>query len=251
MSTAVVESNLAKLAEEINRVHREAEEALNAGLARAFRAGELLAQAKSQCKHGTWIPWLENNFAGSVRTAQAYMRVVDRREEIESKSAGLAHLGFEEAMQLTTEPKVGPEKPHTKLDQAALDRLDKGVIAGLEDVEIEEFEKILAAIPELSSDKILVWSDDDAGCTAHFEPCPTNDGYFYLLVCKSYASFKAGGQATYDRRPAQYTRTMLAMNLMKLHHVAPDYWVPTPAAEGFSMVAKYPSWFETTAGGPA
>ena len=102
MSKAI-STTLDQLAEDINQAHREAEQSLNAGLAHAYRAGELLTKAKAQCEHGTWIPWLENNFDGAVRTAQAYMRVADRREEIESNVQPVAH--FKEALRLTAEPK--------------------------------------------------------------------------------------------------------------------------------------------------
>jgi len=45
---------LADLAERINAEHHAAEQALNAGLQHAMRAGELLLQAKAACPHGTW-----------------------------------------------------------------------------------------------------------------------------------------------------------------------------------------------------
>lgn len=59
----------------INEEHRRCEEALRSGLGHALRAGELLAQAKGQVSHGEWGSWLEENFEGSNRTAQAYMKV--------------------------------------------------------------------------------------------------------------------------------------------------------------------------------
>ncbi len=40
-----------------------------------IRCGEALAAAKEQVPHGEWLPWLEANFEGSERTAQAYATV--------------------------------------------------------------------------------------------------------------------------------------------------------------------------------
>ena len=105
MSTTICKPDLDQLAEEINQLHRGAERDLNAGLAKALRCGELLTQAKAECKHGEWLPWLEENFDGATRSAQAYMRVADRREEIEGKSADSAHLSLDQALRLTAEPK--------------------------------------------------------------------------------------------------------------------------------------------------
>lgn len=75
------------LAEEINTEHRACEVAVTAALDHAMRAGDLLAEVKSKCPHGTWQAWLENNFEGSVRTAQVYMRAASHRREIEEAKA--------------------------------------------------------------------------------------------------------------------------------------------------------------------
>ena len=63
------------LAAAINGEHRRFEGALSGDvLHHAIKAGELLIEAKARCPHGNWQAWLEENFEGSVRTAQAYMR---------------------------------------------------------------------------------------------------------------------------------------------------------------------------------
>lgn len=41
----------------------------------AVEIGQLLLQAKSQCRHGEWGPWLDRHFDGSRRTANIYMRL--------------------------------------------------------------------------------------------------------------------------------------------------------------------------------
>jgi hypothetical protein len=69
-------------------------------------------QAKWQCKHGEWLPWLKTNVCFSVRTAQAYMRVAERWTELEAKAQGLAHLTFEDGLKLLATPtQPEPEQP--------------------------------------------------------------------------------------------------------------------------------------------
>jgi hypothetical protein len=97
-------ADLAHLAERINAAHAAAETALRAGLDHARTAGELLVQAKAQLGHGQWLPWLERNVCFSLRTAQAYMRVARRWQELEAKAQALALLTFEQGLELLAEP---------------------------------------------------------------------------------------------------------------------------------------------------
>jgi hypothetical protein len=97
--------HLSKLAERINAEHRQAHAALCVGLEHAKNAGALLLEAKEQCEHGQWLPWLEANVCFSIRTAQAYMRVAERWPELEAKAQGLAHLTFEQALDYLAEPR--------------------------------------------------------------------------------------------------------------------------------------------------
>ncbi len=70
-----VEKSLGNLAEEINAEHRACDDALRSGLQHAVNAGGLLTEAKERVNHGEWGSWLADNFEGSARTAQAYMKV--------------------------------------------------------------------------------------------------------------------------------------------------------------------------------
>jgi len=97
---------LATLATEINLHHRQAESAIQSGLEHAHEAGRLLIEAKSQCEHGQWGPWLEANFEGSKRTARAYMQVVKRWPEIEAKRQTSADLSIDGALRLLASPKA-------------------------------------------------------------------------------------------------------------------------------------------------
>jgi hypothetical protein len=96
--------NLAQLAEQINAEHQQVETALRAGLEHAKRAGELLLEAKQQCHHGEWLPWLGANVEFSERTAQAYMRVASRWDELTAKAQHVADLPYREAIGLLAKP---------------------------------------------------------------------------------------------------------------------------------------------------
>jgi hypothetical protein len=99
------ETELSALAANINREHVAVGEAIAAGLEHARRAGELLAQAKTLVGHGEWLPWLNNNFVGARRTAQAYMRIAARHAEL-GNAQRVALLTVRDALRLLAEPKA-------------------------------------------------------------------------------------------------------------------------------------------------
>lgn len=104
--------HLETLASWINEEHRRCEDALRSGLQHALAAGDLLVEAKAGCPHGSWRGWVAENFAGSLRTAQAYMRVADRREEVEAANAqGSASLSLAGALKVLASPKDGADLP--------------------------------------------------------------------------------------------------------------------------------------------
>lgn len=71
-----------ELVAEINEAHRACEVAVRSAVGHAIRAGELLIEAKSHVPHGAWGPWLAENFEGSERTAQAYMKLARDRHQL-------------------------------------------------------------------------------------------------------------------------------------------------------------------------
>ncbi len=110
-------SDLTTLATRINEEHRQAEAHAVSAVEHAAKAGRLLVAAKAGCAHGTWLPWLEANVACSVRTAQAYMRVARRWDELAAKSADPAHLSIDGALRMLAEPDapaVGPGDPENR-----------------------------------------------------------------------------------------------------------------------------------------
>jgi hypothetical protein len=66
---------LAAIRDELCQEVEQAERDWQSAVRHAIRAGELLTEAKSQVKHGEWLPWLEANFPGSDRSARQYMRL--------------------------------------------------------------------------------------------------------------------------------------------------------------------------------
>jgi len=72
------EYELTKLAAEINAAHACYEKACRRAVACAHHAGALLLAAKAKVDYGNWLPWLEKNFDGDVRTAQRYMRLASQ-----------------------------------------------------------------------------------------------------------------------------------------------------------------------------
>jgi hypothetical protein len=58
------------------------------GRANIFNIGDLLIEAKAQCEHGEWLPWLSNEFSWSTSTAERKMRVA----EMGGKFAKLTNL---------------------------------------------------------------------------------------------------------------------------------------------------------------
>ena len=111
--------HLDKLAERINEQHRACGLALNSALDHALEVGRLLDEVKTALPHKEYGPWVEANFAGSVRTARAYRRLWVNREEIEAKrqsSATLSIAGALNALKVlepprAPDPALGVPKP--------------------------------------------------------------------------------------------------------------------------------------------
>jgi Holliday junction resolvase RusA-like endonuclease len=98
-------NSLTDLAIRIKAEHEAAALAMRRGVEHAMAAGNLLIEAKAQLKHGQWLPWLEVHCAMSERTAQLYMRLAQRRPELEaSNPQGLADLTLEGASRLLSKP---------------------------------------------------------------------------------------------------------------------------------------------------
>ena len=95
----------ASIADRANAEHAACLAAASDALDHAMRAGDLLAEAKSGCEHGQWQQWLADNFDGSVRLAQSYMRLAVNREQF-AKTQTSAHLSIDSALKLLASPAV-------------------------------------------------------------------------------------------------------------------------------------------------
>jgi Protein of unknown function (DUF3102) len=70
-------------------------------------AGDLLIAAKSQLKHGQWLPWLAEHCAMPERTAQLYMRMAKNRTAIEKQIRNVPDLTFRGAVAALAPPNEG------------------------------------------------------------------------------------------------------------------------------------------------
>jgi hypothetical protein len=112
-----------ELALEVNRLHAEVErltteskESLNSALAAAWRAGQLLLTEKRRVRRmmgGAWLLWLEQNFRGSERTAQNYMRLADSVPDV-SALQGLSLRQVYLRLGIATEPKSRVNSPRVE-----------------------------------------------------------------------------------------------------------------------------------------
>jgi hypothetical protein len=99
-----IEKSLHRLAEEINAEHRAFVGGFRKTVEHGIRAGELLSDAKKQCEHGTWLPWLEKNCEVSARTAQEYMRLYNHRDALRANTRDSAHLSVSGALKELAAP---------------------------------------------------------------------------------------------------------------------------------------------------
>src|SRR5271166_5887057 len=63
----------------------------------AIAIGHFLKQQKDKLEHGQWVPWVKDNLAFDVRTAQRYMKLYDNRQFIGEKNDTLSFLSLTEA----------------------------------------------------------------------------------------------------------------------------------------------------------
>ena len=114
-------THLPTLASQINAEHEACEKSARSAIVHAMRAGELLIEAKAQVEHGQWLPWLQDNFSGSARTSQTYIRVARHRGELESNTQTSAHLSIDAAVRMLASSKPDPEPGETFDDQPPVD----------------------------------------------------------------------------------------------------------------------------------
>ena len=116
---SIITNNLPELAASIRQEHHLAEQHAMQAVNHAMEAGRLLIEAKGLCAHGQWLPWLAENFDGSVRTAQAYMRLHENCDLL-ANTQRAAHLSVREALKALAEPKAAPVNSWLPEDEGTL-----------------------------------------------------------------------------------------------------------------------------------
>lgn len=150
------------LAEQINSEHAACLKAANDALEHAMRCGELLAQAKAECDHGQWQDWLADNFAGSTRTAQVYMRLANNRDRL-AKAQSPALLTIYEATRLISDSSlVLPADVEAKL--APIATTIRGLLEEMDDLDRDE-QKTFLEVKQLIGDKVFSWAEQELGLT--------------------------------------------------------------------------------------
>jgi hypothetical protein len=93
--------------EQINAEHHACEAAARAALKHAIRCGVLLEEQKAVVPHGEWLAWLNENFDGSARVSQTYMRLSRNRQQVEelAKAQTSAHLSIDGALRALASPR--------------------------------------------------------------------------------------------------------------------------------------------------
>jgi len=124
-STAAIETTTAgkgiseSMKAKIVREYEQSMFAASQAVWHAVRCGRLLAEAKAQADHGSWLPLLDEIFPGSQRTAQGYMRLAAHAGDDESAYAqALAHLGIEGALKAIAAPKALPRASDQTQEEA-------------------------------------------------------------------------------------------------------------------------------------
>ena len=117
----------ATVVDEINRLHNGILGHARQSLDSAIRIGEILTQVKAAARHKEWLPWLEDNVAFNVRTAQRYMSCYERRDQF--KNDNVSHLSEAYALIASngTNGERGPQQLHESNFWSASIKLTQGL----------------------------------------------------------------------------------------------------------------------------
>lgn len=92
------DTSLASLARLANQEHDQAQTCFRSGVQHAERARRALISAKGKLAHGQWTAWLAENFHGSERTAQLYMRLARHMGETDDETRNaIAEMALRDA----------------------------------------------------------------------------------------------------------------------------------------------------------
>lgn len=139
MSTAISTNGeqLAQLAEQVNAADLDAEASARRAIDAAMRAGELLTDAKTLCRHGEFIEWVAEHTHVTPRRVQQYMKLWRRRAELPNANSS-SHLSVAGALRLlddgaTRETINSSESVEWYTPEAVIDR----VVEVLETIDLD------------------------------------------------------------------------------------------------------------------
>jgi hypothetical protein len=97
--------SLVRLADEANGHHLAAGESVRSALNHAISAGKKLLEAKALVGHGRWTLWIDENFAGSKRTAEVYTRLARHEDQVRANAQGTAVITIDAALRSLATPR--------------------------------------------------------------------------------------------------------------------------------------------------
>jgi hypothetical protein len=106
-----VEKSLEKdgaLTERINAKYREVEDLARSTVEAGIELGKMLVEKKEALGHGEWLPWLRENFEGSERHAQRFMRLYSERDRLLSNATRVSDLSLSGALEALATPRIEP-----------------------------------------------------------------------------------------------------------------------------------------------
>jgi hypothetical protein len=113
-----IESNrlpLTDLVAELNAEFRATYYHAQSAVIHSLRMGELLVEAKKRIPHGEWYSWLAENFEGTPRHAQNFMRLYRERDKLDAKR--VAHFSLRGALKELQELNAPKDEPTVELDK--------------------------------------------------------------------------------------------------------------------------------------
>lgn len=109
----VISPALTQLAKQVKTEYGKVTKALTTALEDAIRCGRLLRQAKDQCKHGEWLPWLKTTSVPE-RTAQQWMKFAEYEADVRAFRNQDPTRTFADYNHLLAEQKNEPKKASSK-----------------------------------------------------------------------------------------------------------------------------------------
>jgi hypothetical protein len=186
----------------IRAAHYSAHAAAKSAIAHAIHAGELLLQAKAQLPHGSFGPWLRENFAFSERAARGYMQLAGLDEANRQR---VADLSLRQALDAIAEP--GPEAPAEEVQRL------RDEIRGSDDLdEIHPKQPAVSWLPDVNQDSELItclWNDHRV---VVISPSRMHPGFYYAETIDSQTGIVDGMRRPMKQEALGWCLTMMGVS---------------------------------------